>query len=338
VLLEFFDDLRAHGLVGLLRVALKNEPDRSTGDVLGSEVGRHDDDGVLEVDDSTLAVSEPAFLENLQQRVEDVGVCLFDFIEQHDTERLASNALGELAALVESDVSGRGAEEARCGVLLAVLRHIERDECIFVVKQELGESFGELGLSDTGRTGEDKRTRRALRVFEPSTGASDRLRENGNSFFLADDALVKCLLHHEETCAFLFGQLEDGNSGCLCENLGDDAFVNRSGVALFTLAPFLFKAEALSEKLLLLVAELGSLFVILLFDGRFLLLANNGDLVVEFAQLGRRRKNGEAHACAGFVDEVDGLVWQESVLHVTVGEGRRCDNASSVIDTLWNAS
>ena len=125
VLFEFLDDLRAHRLVGLVRVALQRKTDRSAGDVFCSEVGRHDDDGVLEVDHATLTVRKAAFFEHLQQRVEDVGVCFFDLVEQHDRERLATNTLGELAALFESDVPGRGSEQSRGSVLLAIFRHVE---------------------------------------------------------------------------------------------------------------------------------------------------------------------------------------------------------------------
>ena len=36
-------------------------------------------------------VGEAPLLENLQQRVEDVGVGLLDLVEQHDGERLAAH-------------------------------------------------------------------------------------------------------------------------------------------------------------------------------------------------------------------------------------------------------
>ena len=52
---------------------------------LGAHVRRHDHDGVLEVDDSAVVVGEVSLIEHLQQDVEDVRVCLLDFIEQHHT-------------------------------------------------------------------------------------------------------------------------------------------------------------------------------------------------------------------------------------------------------------
>jgi hypothetical protein len=85
--------LVAHGLVGL------GEADVGLAQVAGPEVRGHDEHGVAEVDRATLAVGEAALLEDLQQRVEHVGVGLLDLVEQHHAERLAAHGLGELAAL-----------------------------------------------------------------------------------------------------------------------------------------------------------------------------------------------------------------------------------------------
>ena len=106
VLLQGLVDLCAHlvvadGLVGL------GEPDRGLAQVGGPQVGRHDYDRVLEVDSAALCVGEPAVLEDLQQGIEHVGMGLFDLVEQHDRERLAPDRLGQLAALLVTDVPRR---------------------------------------------------------------------------------------------------------------------------------------------------------------------------------------------------------------------------------------
>jgi len=106
VLLERLVDLLAHLLVGDRLVGL-GEADGGLPQIGGAEVRRHDDDGVLEVDRATLRVGQPAVLQDLQQRVEDVGVGLLDLVEQHDGERLAAHGLGELAALLVAHVAGR---------------------------------------------------------------------------------------------------------------------------------------------------------------------------------------------------------------------------------------
>ena len=104
VLLQRLVDLLLHLLVadGLVGLA---EADAGLAQILGAEVGGHDQHGVAEVDRAALAVGEPAFLEDLQQRVEHVGVGLLDLVEQHDGERLAPDGLGELAALFVAHVA-----------------------------------------------------------------------------------------------------------------------------------------------------------------------------------------------------------------------------------------
>ena len=160
VLLQRVVDLLLHPLVGDRLVGLA-EADVGLAQVLRAEVRRHDQHGVAEVDRAALAVGEAALLEDLQQRVEHVGVGLLDLVEEHHGERLAPHGLGELAALLVADVAGRRADEPADRVLLHVLGHVERDQRLLVAEQELGERLGQLGLPDAGRAEEDERAARA---------------------------------------------------------------------------------------------------------------------------------------------------------------------------------
>ena len=125
----------------------------------------------------------------------------------------------------------------------------------------------------------------------------------------------------------LFGELEDGDAGGLCEHLGDQALVDDRGGLDVARLPLLLEAQALAEQVLLLVAQRRGLLEVLLLDRGLLGGAHDGDLLVELAQLGRRREDREAQACAGLVDQVDRLVGQEAVGDVAVGEVRRGDDA-----------
>ena len=84
VLLQLFLDLALHAVVRRRGVTLDLEADRAARDVPRAEVGGHDDDRVLEVDHATLTVGQATLFEDLQERVEDVGVRLLDLVEQHD--------------------------------------------------------------------------------------------------------------------------------------------------------------------------------------------------------------------------------------------------------------
>ena len=98
---------------------------------------------------------------------------LFDFVEEHDRIRTAAHLLGELAAFFVADVAGRRADQARDGVLLHVLGHVDAHHGVLVVEQKFGESAGEFGFADAGRPEENERADGALGIAEPGAGAAD---------------------------------------------------------------------------------------------------------------------------------------------------------------------
>lgn len=61
-------------------------------------IGSHDDDGIAEIDAPAHAVGQTAFVEDLQQQIEYVGVGLLDLVEQDDRIRLPSDLFAQLAS------------------------------------------------------------------------------------------------------------------------------------------------------------------------------------------------------------------------------------------------
>ena len=321
---ERVHDLVLHPLVAHRRVG-GGEADVGLAQVLGAEVRRHDQHRVAEVDRAALAVGEPALLEDLQQRVEHVGVGLLDLVEQHHGERLAAHGLGELAALLVADVAGRRADEPADGVLLHVLAHVEHDQRRVVAEQELGERLGQLGLADAGRAEEDERAAGPLRVLETGPGAADRLGHGGDGALLADDPLVQLVLHVDELLGLLLGELVDRDAGPQAEHLGDGFLVDLVEQVDAVGAHLGLLGGLLLEQRLLLVAQASGLLEALLLDGGLLGLLHFDELLLDLAQIGRGRHPLQAQAAAGLVDEVDRLVGQEAVGDVAVGHVRRGD-------------
>jgi hypothetical protein len=138
------------------------------GELRCAEVRGHDEDGVLEVDGPAFGVGEAAVVEDLQEDVEDIGVRLFDLVEEDDGVRTAADGLGELAALVVADVAGRRADEPRDGVLLHVLGHVDADHGGLVVEEELGEGARGLGLADAGGAEKDEAADGRLGSLRPA--------------------------------------------------------------------------------------------------------------------------------------------------------------------------
>ncbi len=326
MLLELVGDLGLHPLVGARDVAGLGEAqvDRLR-DVPGAEVGGHDDHGVLEVDHAALGVGQATFLQDLQQRVEDVRVSLLDLVEEDHGERLAAHLLGELATLLVADVARRRAEEPRDGVLLAELRHVELDQRVLVTEEELGERLGQPGLTDTGGTGEDERTAGALRVLQAGTGASDGTGQGLDRLVLADDALVELVLHAQQARGLLLVDLHDRDAGRDGEHLGDELLIDLGDLVHVAGTPGLLTLGLLGDELLLLIAQTGRRLEVLAVDRGLLALAHVGDLVVVLPQVGGGCHPADAQARAGLVDQVDRLVRQEPVGDVPVGHGDRSD-------------
>ncbi len=85
--------------------------------------------------------------------------------------RLLVDRIGEQAALVEADVAGRGADQARDRVALHVLGHVEADQ---FDPHDPGELARDLGLADPGRAREQVAADRLLGIAQAGAGELDR--------------------------------------------------------------------------------------------------------------------------------------------------------------------
>ena len=73
---------------------------------------------------TTLTVSQAALVQNLQQDVEDVWMCLLNLIKEQNRVRTPTNSLSELSALIVAHVSWRCANQLSYSVALHVLGHV----------------------------------------------------------------------------------------------------------------------------------------------------------------------------------------------------------------------
>src|SRR4051812_38072442 len=303
-------------------VVRDGEPERRVAsDLLRADVRRHDHDRVTEVDRPPLRVRQAPVLQDLQEDVEDVRVRLLDLVEQEHAVRLAAHGLGELAALVVADVARRRADQARDGVLLHVLRHVDAHHRVLVAEEELRERPRQLRLAHARRAEEDEGAGRPLRVLEARARAADRLRDDLDGGVLADDALVELLLHAHELLRLGLGELEHRDAGPHGDDVGDLLLADGGtlGVALAPL-PLLLELALLVGQLALGVAEVRGLLELLRLDRGLLGAAGFLDLLLELPVHGRGGHRLDAHARGGLVDEVDRLVRQLAVRDVAVRE------------------
>ena len=76
-----------------------------------TDVGRHDDNGILEIHGPSQAIRQPAFVHHLQQHVEHVGMSLLDFIQQYDRVGMTAHLLCQLSAFFVAHVSRRSSNQ-----------------------------------------------------------------------------------------------------------------------------------------------------------------------------------------------------------------------------------
>ena len=151
---------------------------------------------------------------------------LLDFVEQHHRIRTAPHLLGELAAFFVADISRRRADQARHGVLLHVLGHVDAHHGVLVVEQELGQRARQFGFADAGRAQEDERTDRPLGIAQPRARTANGIGHALERCVLADHALPQALFHGDQLLDFAFEHLRDRNAGPLGDDAGDVFFVH----------------------------------------------------------------------------------------------------------------
>ncbi len=230
-------------------------------DELAPQIRSQDQHGVLEIDGAALAIGEAPIVEDLEQRVEDVRVCLLDLVEENDTVWASPHRFGQIAALVVADVAGRRADQPRHRVLLHELTHVDADHRLLVVEQEAGERACGLGLADPCRPEEDERADRPIRVLQAGARAAHRVRHHLQRLVLADDALAQLLFHVQQLFLLAFHHFGDRDARPLRDQLGDlfgaDFFRHQRALLLRCFELLLGRAEILLELNQLAVANLG---------------------------------------------------------------------------------
>ena len=247
---------------------------------------------------------------------------LLDLVEQHDRVRVATNGLGELAALVVTDVTRRATDELGDLELATELGHVEADECILAAKEVLGERLGELGLARAGGTQEDKAAAGATRVLERRTAAAHGLGNCLDSLILTDDARLEHAFGLQQATALALGKRGHRHARSHGHDVGDlrDIDGERAGVELG--GPGGLGLGEFNLGGLLLLGDLGGLVHVVALGGLL-----RGGLELLYAMLGLAHRlgraiRGDASAGAGLVNEVDGLIGQEAILDVAVGKVR----------------
>ena len=91
---------------------------------------------------------------------------LLHLVEQHHAVGVAAHGLGQHTTFTVAHVAGRRALEARNGVRLLVLAHVDRDELLLATVERLGERERRLGLAHAAGAHEEEHALGLVRVLE----------------------------------------------------------------------------------------------------------------------------------------------------------------------------
>ena len=122
------------------------------------QVGCHDNNRVLKVHGPALVVRQPAIVQQLQQQVEYIRMCLLDLIEQDNTVRFSPYRFRQLSAFFITNIPRRRSYQTGHRMLLHVLRHIDSNQVLFGIEQGFAKCFCQLRLTNTCRPQENKGT------------------------------------------------------------------------------------------------------------------------------------------------------------------------------------
>ena len=278
-------------------------------------VGGHDDDGVREVDRSPLRIVDAALVEDLQEDVHDIGMCLFDLVEEDDGVRFPADLFGQLTGLVVTDVTGRRADDPGDAELLHELGHVETDEGLGRIEELVGQLLDEFGLTDTGGTDEDE-GRRFPAGVDLDAAAFDRVCHGMDGLILTFDLFRERLFEVREFPDIGLDDLGGRDAG---PELDDLAEVRLGDLVVFR--GFLQRGKLgllghdlrLDLRLFLVIGILGLRFE------RF----EVGLQVGEVALRDLRFRDGlvaQVRGGAGLIEEVDRLVGQEPVGDIPLGQ------------------
>ena len=185
------------------------------------QIGGEQDDGIAEIGLAAHGIGELAVFQDLQQNILDVRVGLFDLVKEHHAVRAAADGFGELAALIVAKVARRRAQQAGCGVLLLILRHIELEQSFFAAEPAGGKGLGKGGLAHAGGPQKEHGPHGAARLPQPGAAAPDGPGHRRHGLLLAHDLGIEAGFQLVQPFPFLLPHPLHGHAAGLRHHPGN---------------------------------------------------------------------------------------------------------------------
>ena len=143
-----------------------------------------------------------------------------DLVQQHHAVRFPAHPLAELPALLVADIAGRRSDKTGHGEFFHIFTHIDSDHILLRIKKIFSKAFRELGFAYSGRTEEEERADRAVRVFQPGSVPLDSAHDFLDGIVLAYDSALEPAFHLHYPVALGLSDLVDRDSGHLRDDRG----------------------------------------------------------------------------------------------------------------------
>ena len=199
-------------------------------------------------------------------------------------------------------------------------RRIERR---LVVEQELGQARASSVFPTPVGPRKMNEPMGRFGSLSPARARRDRFAHGRDGPVLADDAAVQLLLHGEQLVGLLLQHALHRDAGPLAHHLGDVVRVDRRvGDALVREPGVLGRHEGRLD-LVGLLLELGGALVVLGLHRRRAFAREVLQAQLHLAQVRRQHRGFDAQLAGRLVQQVDGLVGQETVADVSLSTGSR---------------
>src|ERR1039458_2123416 len=200
-------------------------------------------------------------------------------------------------------------------MFLHELGHVEADQRFFGAEHELRQGARDFGLADARGAEEQERADGAVRVLQASTRTADGASQSADRLVLRNDALVQLFLDTQQFLRLFFFDRGDGHAGPARDHVFDVFAVDHAGGRLVQMIFFAQGAQVLALFAFFIRVET-RLLELVVRDGVFHAMHDELDALLDFGQFFGQRSLSQLYSCSGFVDQVDGLVWKETVGYV----------------------
>src|SRR3989344_4050833 len=129
---------------------------------------------------------------------------LLYFVEEYHRVGAMTNTLGERAGLLVAHVARRRTDKLGNRVLLHEFAHVDAYERISIIEHKLRELLAKLSLPHTGRTKEEERAYRSVRIRDAYARALHRVSDLLHRDILTDNASLERLFHPRELRRLFF--------------------------------------------------------------------------------------------------------------------------------------